>query len=786
MKRKREIGLFLGVLILLTMPTDIYANKFEPKIQEREQSQENVLEERTVTLDAQGGVWEAPIRENESDLTRTTQISSALAGNHLPYDQWALVVRIITNSQGKVWTNSADETENITRLLAEGETTYTEVLYSNSNVRSPFQIHPTKAGYSFTGWFTAAIGGTQVTQLSNAPAEDHTLYAQWERGASDFLPNYVTYEQFGAVGDGETNDADAILEAHQYANTQCREYNNCLTVKGTLGNTYYIGVSEIIDIETNTDWRGARFIIDDFVPDDAGENMVESDRALFRVRSIYENISLGNLDESVININRSTTNLNSIINYLSNITADDLQSKRREGNMPDSLIDQETLDARRSAILDQDEIILQITNDQNRQFIRRGNHENQGRYQRDMLLLDREDGNLLNEVVWDFPYISNMVLIPVDNEELIIQNGTFTRRTDNSHIDSPAFRRRYLQILRSNTTIDNVVHMLNEAYHTHSSPSTYNDEANKYMGFIHANNVAHVTVQNSRFQPHQIDITTSGNAAYGLNFNNTMFTILDNVSYPCDPDLHESADWCYANFVAHYGPYRDRRWGIMATNGSKDMTIRNSTLNRIDAHEHIHNLTVTDTTVGTRGFTLIGSGLLHIENVNCDTPRHCVVLRNDYGSTWRGEAVLRNITFRPDPDTTGVARIVEWNNTGDWDFGFDTYFPELLLENITIDDQGQRRSDIALIHLVEPALDVDRNYRYIFPRNITVRNVRTLGGTGLRVFPNLNPSGIMHEDFFGGNHTTDVRIYDTEVVGSRVDEYHFPGSQFNVEINESE
>jgi len=595
-------------------------------------------------------------------------------------------------------------------------------------------------------------------------------------------PNYITYEQFGAVGDGETNDAEAIKEAHLYANNQCREYNNCLTVKGTPESIYYIGVSEIIYIETNTDWRGATFIIDDFVPDEAGDNMVVSTRALFSVRSIHGNISLGSPRDNTVNVNRNTTNLNNVINYLQNITAEDLSSKAETGELPGTPQRQATLDSRREALLSQDQIILQITNDQKRQFIRRGNNENDGRYQQDMILIDSRNGNLLNEVVWDFSHISNMILMPVDNEELTIQNATFIRRTDNSQIDTPSFRRRYLQILRSNTTVDNIVHMLDEKYHTDISPSTYNNQANKYMGFIHANNVAHLTVQNSRFQPHQIDITTSGNASYGLNFNRTMFTTLDNVSYPCDPDLHGSEQWCYDNFVAHYGPYRSRRWGIMASNGSKDMTIRNSTLNRIDAHEHIHNLTVTDTTVGTRGFTLIGSGLLHIENVNCDTPRHCVTLRNDYGSNWRGEAILRNITFRPDPDTTGVARVVDWNNAGDWYFGYDCHFPELLIENITIDDRDQIRSAVALIHLIEPA-SANANFRYIFPHNITVRNVRTLGTTELRVFPNLSPPTVMHQDFFGGDHITNVNIYNaaTLTLEDNFDDFHFAGSQINIQ-----
>ncbi|MCL2838142.1 MAG: InlB B-repeat-containing protein [Oscillospiraceae bacterium] len=38
---------------------------------------------------------------------------------------------------------------------------------------------PTQTGFVFQGWFDAQTGGTQITDLSNVPSIDTTLYAQW-------------------------------------------------------------------------------------------------------------------------------------------------------------------------------------------------------------------------------------------------------------------------------------------------------------------------------------------------------------------------------------------------------------------------------------------------------------------------------------------------------------------------------------------------------------------------------------------------------------------------------
>ena len=75
--------------------------------------------------------------------------------------------------------------------------------------------------------------------------------------------NYVTYEEFGAKGDGITDDFFAIKAAHDYAN------ENGLSVKADGNATYYIhetrkdGEVQSVIIKTDTDWGDAEFIIDD-------------------------------------------------------------------------------------------------------------------------------------------------------------------------------------------------------------------------------------------------------------------------------------------------------------------------------------------------------------------------------------------------------------------------------------------------------------------------------------------------------------------------------------------
>ena len=49
-----------------------------------------------------------------------------------------------------------------------------------STAETKFPANPTRTGYTFKGWYTAASGGTQVTSSTTVTAtSDHTIYAQW-------------------------------------------------------------------------------------------------------------------------------------------------------------------------------------------------------------------------------------------------------------------------------------------------------------------------------------------------------------------------------------------------------------------------------------------------------------------------------------------------------------------------------------------------------------------------------------------------------------------------------
>ena len=68
----------------------------------------------------------------------------------------------------------------------------------------------------------------------------------------------VTYEEFGAVGDGKTDDQKAIVAAHAAANKRR------LPVRAGDGKTYYIGGgAKVAVIKTDVDFGTAKFVIDD-------------------------------------------------------------------------------------------------------------------------------------------------------------------------------------------------------------------------------------------------------------------------------------------------------------------------------------------------------------------------------------------------------------------------------------------------------------------------------------------------------------------------------------------
>ena len=93
----------------------------------------------------------------------------------------------------------------------------------------------------------------------------------------------VKYSDFGAKGDGKSDDIDAIAGAHAYAN------EHSLMVKADDGASYYIGKKDrTAYIQTDTDFGTATFIIDDTDVDNlkAAVFTVSSNKKPFKLEGI--------------------------------------------------------------------------------------------------------------------------------------------------------------------------------------------------------------------------------------------------------------------------------------------------------------------------------------------------------------------------------------------------------------------------------------------------------------------------------------------------------------------
>ncbi len=251
--------------------------------------------------------------------------------------------------------------------------------------------------------------------------------------------DYVTYEDFGAVGDGKTDDFEAIVKAHEYAN----ENNLCVFAKETA--TYYIGgASKTAYIKTNTDWSTARFIIDD--------TEVENRSAwIFNIAPSKSGI---NITDKVSPLRMDATNIGTTLESKSLVVLTDSNVKR---------------------------------------YIRKGANQNSGSNQTDVILVD-ENGNISSDtpLIWDFDAITGATAYPIDSETLTIKGGFFTTLANNASSEYNYYARG-IQVRRSNTIIDGLYHDIKNEGET-GSP---------YSAFVSLSCCTDVTVKNCTFTGHK-------------------------------------------------------------------------------------------------------------------------------------------------------------------------------------------------------------------------------------------------------------------------------------------
>ncbi len=246
---------------------------------------------------------------------------------------------------------------------------------------------------------------------------------------------FVTYEQFGAAGDGKTDDLEAIVKTHEYAN------ENGLSVFASETATYYIGPADkTAYIKTNTDWSTARFIIDDTSVERIGA-------WIFNVAPCASAI---NITEKVSPLKADATDIGTALEKKSLVVLTDSNVKR---------------------------------------YIRKGANQNSGSSQSDVILVD-ENGNISPDtpLIWDFDAITGATAYPMDTETLTIKGGRFTTIANNAP-SQYTYYARGIQVRRSNTVIDGIYHdVINEG-----------KTGAPYSAFVSLSCCAEVTVKNGTF-----------------------------------------------------------------------------------------------------------------------------------------------------------------------------------------------------------------------------------------------------------------------------------------------
>lgn len=215
----------------------------------------------------------------------------------------------------------------------------------------------------------------------------------------------VRYSEFGAKGDGKTDDIDAIAATHAFANREG------LRVKADNGATYYIGgKNRTAVIRTDTDFGTASFIIDDTEVENRNANifLVSSGQRPFKP----EGISSLRKNQEKINVSLPAT------------------------------------------------CIITVTNSKIKRYIRFGPNQNDGSAQTDIFIADRAGNVDMNApIIWDFDQITDINALPIDETTLTITGGRFTTIANRAE-SKYNYYGRGIAIRRSNVIVTGLEHRI--------------------------------------------------------------------------------------------------------------------------------------------------------------------------------------------------------------------------------------------------------------------------------------------------------------------------------------
>lgn len=215
----------------------------------------------------------------------------------------------------------------------------------------------------------------------------------------------VRYSDFGARGNGETDDMDAIAATHAFAN------QHGLPVKADDGATYYIsGKERTAVIRTDTDFGTAAFLIDD-------TEVENRNASVFMISSGQQAFSPAGIS-----------------------------SLKRNQEKVDLALPGPCL--------------ITVTNSHVKHYIRYGLNQDNGAAQTDIFVVDKNGRvDMAAPIIWDFDQITDITALPIDEDTLRISGGRFTTIANRAE-SKYTYYSRNLAIRRSNVLVDGLEHRI--------------------------------------------------------------------------------------------------------------------------------------------------------------------------------------------------------------------------------------------------------------------------------------------------------------------------------------
>lgn len=450
----------------------------------------------------------------------------------------------------------------------------------------------------------------------------------------------IYYEDFGAKGDGVTDDLPTIKKCHDYAN----KYGH--TVNATPGAIYYIGNNNQgtpAVIKTDTNWNGCYFIIDDtmltqpLTKDQNGGTAVSASPGWYSpIFSVEPDMSSTRLEDDSLPINsikKGANNVGFSLGY---------------------------------------KAMLVLYNESVHHYIRYGANANDGSAQHELIIID-EYGYVdqFTPIQWDYETVSYILVYRIDDTPITISGGAFS---EEDGIDNRAhFEQRYnvarslytycyrnISITRSNVILENITHEYTD-YGTSGAP---------YTGFTSINYCSNVTVRGIEFMcPPTFYLEGSG-GTNNMGSYEISATLSNNVLYK---------NCTQSNFFESDGSIAFH--GLMGTNYCKNLVFEDMFVCSFDAHCGVYNATIRNSTAEHLNF--IGDGEILLENVviYADATKTAINLRADYGSTWAGNVTINGLEMRYSSKAANSTMTIikaTWNNHK---FGYVVHYPQNMLIN---------------------------------------------------------------------------------------------------------